>query len=78
MLDNINPIKSAITSLVTVAVGTFSNLNFVFPFSLEIVNTVFQQVAWFVAITAGIVSIVNGTKAWKILNRKSNKKKITK
>lgn len=70
MIANIDPFKSAATSLVSVIAGTFSNVCFFTPSPLEVINTVFQHAAWIVAIVAGLVSIVNGTKTWRILNRK--------
>lgn len=70
MIANIDPIKSAATSILSVMAGTFSNLCYFSPTSLEIVNTIFQHAAWIVAIAAGLVSIVNGVKNWKILHRK--------
>ncbi len=73
-IESINPIRSAATSILSVMAGTFSNLCYFSPTSLEIVNTMFQHAAWIVAITAGLVSIVNGVKNWKILRKQTIKK----
>lgn len=72
-INNIDPIKSAFTSLISVSVGTISNLIptvFVGYFSLETVNMLFQHAAWTVAIIAGFVSIINGVRNWKIFKKR--------
>jgi len=75
MIANIDPLKSAVTSIVSATFGTFSNFSYVVfaPLgfiSLNAANTAFQHAAWTVAILAGIVSIVNGIRQW------TTKKKI--
>jgi len=67
MIDSIDPLKSALTSIGSAAIGTFSKYCAIIPFgfiSLETVNIFFQHLAWTVAILAGIVSIINGCKTW--------------
>lgn len=72
MIFQIDPIKSAGTALISAAAGSFSNyITVPAYFIIENVNTAFQHAAWTVAILAGIVSIVNGVKNWKIFNRKN-------
>lgn len=73
-IENINPNNSAFASIISVGAGTVSNYVSIFTINfipLDTVNTMFQHAAWFVAIAAGLVSIKNGTKDWKI------RKKIT-
>lgn len=75
MITNIDPIKSAITSMASAAAGTISKyfaflqISFI---SLEAVNTLFQHLAWTVAIFAGIVSIVNGVRGWFKRKKETN------
>lgn len=74
MFLNIDPLKSAFASLLSVTAGTISNYIPVFTFgfvTLETANTLFQHAAWIVAILAGLVSIVNGVKTWKIKKKKN-------
>ena len=66
ILDQFSAGKSAIASISAATIGELAN---VFPLyitgeNLEIVNTAFQHAAWVVAILAGIVSVVNGTRKW--------------
>ena len=66
ILDNFSADKSAIASISAATIGELAS---VFPLyitgkNLEIVNTAFQHAAWVVAILAGIVSVVNGTRKW--------------
>lgn len=71
MILNIDPIKSAGTALLSAAAGTLSKYCFFTPaFILDHVNTAFQHAAWTIAIIAGIVSIANGVKNWKIFKRR--------
>lgn len=68
MITNIDPMKSAITSIASAAAGSVSKYAAFLQFgfiSLESANTFFQHLAWTVAIIAGIVSIVNGVRQWK-------------
>jgi hypothetical protein len=70
MINEIDPLKSAITSIVSAGFGTFTNYCAVFfaPFgfiSIASANTAFQHAAWTVAILAGIVSVINGVRQWK-------------
>lgn len=72
--------KAAVISLVSAAIGSFENM-----FQFEIANLTnqpvsthpLQDLAWFVAIIAGIVSIVNGidkfirNRKQKVVNRKN-------
>lgn len=77
MIHEIDPLKSAVTSIASAAFGTFTNYcstSFAFGWiSLQTANTFFQHAAWTVAILAGIVSIVNGIKGW-FRNRNKNVK----
>lgn len=66
ILDQFSAGKSAIASISAAAIGEIVSI---FPLyvtgeNLETVNIAFQHGAWVVAILAGIVSIVNGTKKW--------------
>ena len=75
MITNIDPMKSAITSIASAAAGSLSKYAAFLQFgfiSLETANTMFQHMAWLVAIVAGIVSIINGVRDWK-LKRKRGK-----
>jgi hypothetical protein len=69
MIHDIDPMKSAVTSIVSASFGTFTNycaavspIGFI---SLQAANTFFQHLAWTVAILAGLVSIINGVRTWK-------------
>jgi general stress protein CsbA len=62
MIANIDPMKSALTSLFSVIAGSsynYCNVTMAY-LTLSSANTAFQHLAWTVAILAGIVSIVNG------------------
>lgn len=67
MIFNIDPMKSAVTSVVSAFAGTtFGYINLIFAnITLTAANTAFQHLAWTTAILAGIVSIVNGVRKWK-------------
>ena len=67
MILNIDPMKSAVTSVVSAFAGTtFGYINLLFAnITLTAANTAFQHLAWTTAILAGIVSIVNGVRKWK-------------
>ncbi len=75
MIANIDPMKSAITSILSAVIGSWYNyLNYtILNFSLSSANTAFQHLAWTVAIIAGIVSIVNGMRTWKCKKTKNSK-----
>ncbi len=63
-LENINSSRAGLTSVgaaFTGEVSTLLNLT-----NLEMVNTAFQHLAWIIAIIAGLVSIINGTRKWFI------------
>jgi hypothetical protein len=63
-MDNIEPTKAAITSIVSAGAGTWYNYKFFALFTLSTANTAFQHAAWTIAILAGIVSIINGVRQW--------------
>jgi hypothetical protein len=67
MIANIDPVKSAVTSLISVLAGTSYNyINVTLAnMALSTANTAFQHLAWTTAILAGIVSIINGVRKWK-------------
>jgi uncharacterized membrane protein len=67
MICDIDPMKSAVTSVVSAFAGTtFGYINLIFAnITLSTANTAFQHMAWTTAILAGIVSIVNGVRKWK-------------
>jgi hypothetical protein len=69
MILEIDPAKSAITSIISAFTGTV-----VADLTLDTTNIAFQHAAWSVAIVAGLVSIVNGII--KIIDwaKKRNKK----
>ncbi len=77
MISNIDPVKSAILSLLGASVGTINNYvaTFVINVSLDFVNTMFQHAAWTVAILAGCVSAFNGIVTAVLRYRKNNDKK---
>ena len=64
----INEIKSAAVSLCAATFGQISPeiSGYLTNPNLEMVNTALQHAAWLVAIIAGLVSIVNGTRRWFI------------
>jgi len=72
-MDLLDGGKAAIVSVGAAITGQFtqevSNILYIPP--LQAVNTAFQHAAWCVAIIAGLVSIINGTKKWR-----TNKKDI--
>ena len=73
MIANIDPVKSAITSITSVIAGStynYCNITLV-NISLSAANTAFQHLAWTVAILAGIVSVINGVRQW--ITKQKNK-----
>jgi uncharacterized membrane protein YjfL (UPF0719 family) len=67
MIANIDPLKSAVTSVVSAFAGTtLGYINLVFAnISLSSANTAFQHLAWTTAILAGMVSVINGVRQWR-------------
>jgi hypothetical protein len=67
MIANIDPLKSFVTSFISVTAGSSYNYCSVTlaGITLSTANTAFQHLAWTVAILAGIVSVVNGMRKWK-------------
>lgn len=65
-IDLLDGTKAAIVSITAVITGQFTqDISGLLEIpTLEIVNTAFQHAAWGVAILAGLVSIINGTKNW--------------
>ena len=65
MFSNIDPAKSAITSVLSAAIGTVSNYCSV-PTIIGFitVDVALQRLAWTIAVLAGGVAIVNGTRTW--------------
>lgn len=66
MISNIEPLKAAIISIVSASIGTINKyiaINVAFFNSIP-VDTALQRLAWSVAILAGIVAIINGSKGW--------------
>ena len=59
-LLNINPSHASLASISAAVTGEVGNL----IASPTMVDTALQHSAWAVAIIAGIVSIVNGTRKW--------------
>mgnify|MGYP006961791789 CR=1 FL=1 len=76
MIANIDPVKSAITSIFSAVIGSWYNyFGFcITSMSLSTANTAFQHAAWTVAITAGIVTIINGVRQWKHKPKKDESK----
>lgn len=71
LIQNIKPAQASLASISAAFTGELASmLNLS---SLEAVNTAFQHCAWVIAILAGIVSIVNGTKKW-FYHSKNNQK----
>lgn len=76
MISNIDPAKSAIASILSAIIGSISK----YLTSVEVptfigmitVDTALQRLAWTIAILAGAVAVVNGTKNW-FKNNKNNK-----
>ena len=67
-MDNIASGKAAIVSITSAAVGQIYAW---FPMiSINEANTLFQHLAWTVAILSGIVSIVNGVRKWFVKEKK--------
>ena len=81
MIFNIDPVKSAIASILSAAVGTFSEkialkcalLNLTFPVPVDIA---IQRLAWTVAILAGIISAWNGLMTARERYKKNHPKSI--
>ena len=65
MLSQIDPAKSAIASLLSATIGTISNYCSV-PIIIGFitVDIALQRLAWTIAVIAGAVAIVNGTRTW--------------
>lgn len=61
-MNNIKPSTASLTSITAAITGQASD--FFSLTDLEIVNTLFQHAAWSIAIIAGLVSIINGTRKW--------------
>lgn len=61
-LTEIDPSRASFTSISAAFTGQLAA--FINPSNLDIVNTGFQHLAWIIAIIAGLVSIVNGTRKW--------------
>lgn len=75
MFENIDPLKSALTSIASACVGTITKYFAFMPigyFTLETANTCFQHAAWTIAILAGIVSIINGVRQWHFKRKSTN------
>ena len=72
MIANIDPKRSAIASILSALIGTWYNFlhSHIASFTLIQANTAFQHLAWTVAIIAGLVSIINGVRSWKLKNPK--------
>lgn len=67
-MTDIEPTRAAITSIVSAAAGTWYSYTgyYLANFTLSAANTAFQHAAWTIAILAGLVSIINGVRQWKI------------
>lgn len=69
-LDDFKTSVAAFISLISAGIGTgidFINDLCLFPLvalNINILDKVLQEIAWIVAILAGLVSIVNGIKNW--------------
>ena len=76
MIHDIDPLKSAVTSILSAIAGSWYNYFGVYisSISLSAANTAFQHAAWTVAILAGIVSIINGVRQWKQKSKKDESK----
>ncbi len=76
MINEIDPLKSAVTSIASAGFGTFTNYCTAFAplsfISVQTANTFFQHLAWTVAICAGIVSVINGVRQWKFKKHKQH------
>lgn len=72
-MDSFGSTKAAIVSIISAIFGEiyhFLPLNI----TIESANIFFQHFAWTIAILAGIVSIVNGTKKWFCKDKKEDGK----
>lgn len=70
MIDNVASGKAAIVSIVSAVIGqVYSWLPMI---TINDVNTLFQWLAWVVAIFAGIVSIINGIRKWFVKDKKTD------
>lgn len=74
MLSQLDTTKSAITSLLSATIGTVSNyLTIPSLMGILTVDVALQRLAWTVAVLAGLVAIVNGTKSWLVKKVKTKK-----
>lgn len=63
MID-INPLKSAIASILAALTGSVSNYCSTMLGTDPTIDTMLQRLAWTVAIVAGVVSIINSIRKW--------------
>ena len=63
MID-INPLKSAIASILAALTGSASNYFSTILGTDPTIDTMLQRLAWTVAIIAGVVSIINSVRKW--------------
>lgn len=78
MISQIDPSRSAVASLLSAIIGTASEyVNFsMLTIGWISVDDALQRLAWTVAILAGLVAIVNGTRNWfKKVKAVKNEKK---
>ena len=71
--NNIRSGMAAIVSITSAGMGTAMEFIVINITSIEL-NTYLEQGAWVVAIMAGIVSVINGTRNWF---RKNGKRKAS-
>ena len=65
-MTDLNEVKSGIAAIISVgSAGIGSAMEFIgLGITQTQIDVYLQQIAWVVAILAGVVSIVNGTKRW--------------
>ena len=63
MID-INPLKSAIASILAALTGSVSNYCSTLLGTDPTIDTMLQRLAWTVAIIAGVMSIINSVRKW--------------
>jgi hypothetical protein len=76
-IDLLDGSKAAVVSISAAITGQFTQdvQGLLSVPSLEIANIAFQHAAWIVAIVAGLVSIINGTKNWYRTKKRRNHEK---
>lgn len=77
MILNIDPLRSAVVSILSAAAGTTYNHapEIIANVTVQSANTAFQHLAWLVAILAGSISAWNGFMSARERYRRNHPKK---